>query len=90
MRRIALERATIHDVAGQKVTAALDLGSHGLARFPALSSVPMTAHQLPFGVLLRRWRERRRMTQADPPMPRRARPGTSRVSRLARRSQAAR
>jgi transcriptional regulator with XRE-family HTH domain len=25
----------------------------------------MTAHQLPFGVLLRRWRERRRMTQAD-------------------------
>jgi transcriptional regulator with XRE-family HTH domain len=25
----------------------------------------MTVHQLPFGVLLRRWRERRRMTQAD-------------------------
>ncbi len=25
----------------------------------------MTAHQLPFGVLLRRWRERRRTTQAD-------------------------
>jgi transcriptional regulator with XRE-family HTH domain len=25
----------------------------------------MTIHQLPFGVLLRRWRERRRMTQAD-------------------------
>jgi transcriptional regulator with XRE-family HTH domain len=25
----------------------------------------VTAHQLPFGVLLRRWRERRRMTQAD-------------------------
>jgi transcriptional regulator with XRE-family HTH domain len=25
----------------------------------------MTAHQLPFGVLLRRWRERRRMTQGD-------------------------
>jgi transcriptional regulator with XRE-family HTH domain len=25
----------------------------------------MTAHQLPFGILLRRWRERRRMTQAD-------------------------
>jgi transcriptional regulator with XRE-family HTH domain len=25
----------------------------------------MTAHQLPFGVLLRRWRERRHMTQAD-------------------------
>jgi transcriptional regulator with XRE-family HTH domain len=25
----------------------------------------MTAHQLPFGVLPRRWRERRRMTQAD-------------------------
>src|SRR5271169_3852531 len=25
----------------------------------------MTAHQLPFGVLLRRWRERRRLTQAD-------------------------
>src|ERR1700722_4030667 len=25
----------------------------------------MTAHQLPFGVLMRRWRERRRMTQAD-------------------------
>src|SRR5262245_11260653 len=25
----------------------------------------MDAHQLPFGVLLRRWRERRRMTQAD-------------------------
>jgi transcriptional regulator with XRE-family HTH domain len=25
----------------------------------------MTAHQLPFGVLLRRWRERGRMTQAD-------------------------
>ena len=25
----------------------------------------MTVHQLPFGVLLRRWRERRRLTQAD-------------------------
>jgi transcriptional regulator with XRE-family HTH domain len=25
----------------------------------------MTIHPLPFGVLLRRWRERRRMTQAD-------------------------
>src|SRR6266478_7450031 len=25
----------------------------------------MTIHQLPFGVLLRRWRERRRMTQTD-------------------------
>jgi transcriptional regulator with XRE-family HTH domain len=25
----------------------------------------MTAHQLPFGVLLRRWRDRRRMTQTD-------------------------
>src|SRR5882672_9880859 len=25
----------------------------------------MTIHQLPFGVLLRRWRQRRRMTQAD-------------------------
>jgi transcriptional regulator with XRE-family HTH domain len=25
----------------------------------------MTIHQLPFGVLLRRWRERRRMTQSD-------------------------
>jgi transcriptional regulator with XRE-family HTH domain len=25
----------------------------------------MTAHQLPFGMLLQRWRERRRMTQAD-------------------------
>jgi transcriptional regulator with XRE-family HTH domain len=30
-----------------------------------LSLAAMTAHQLPFGVLLRRWRERRRMTQAD-------------------------
>ena len=34
-------------------------------RRPALSLSAMTAHQLPFGVLLRRWRERRRMTQAD-------------------------
>lgn len=25
----------------------------------------MTAHQLPFGILLRRWRERRRLTQTD-------------------------
>jgi transcriptional regulator with XRE-family HTH domain len=25
----------------------------------------MTVHNLPFGVLLRRWRERRRLTQAD-------------------------
>src|ERR1700746_2956069 len=27
--------------------------------------MPMTVHPLPFGVLLRRWRERRRMTQTD-------------------------
>lgn len=26
---------------------------------------PMTAHRLPVGILLRRWRERRRLTQAD-------------------------
>ena len=43
----------------------LDLGSHGLTRASGAKLEPMTAHQLPFGVLLRRWRERRRMTQAD-------------------------
>src|SRR5689334_7353700 len=67
-RRIAPARAEIHDPAGQKATtgrSALDLRGHGLERGPALSLAAMTAHQLPFGVLLRRWRERRRMTQAD-------------------------
>src|SRR5258708_7848711 len=37
-----------------------------MARFHSGSYAdPMTIHQLPFGVLLRRWRERRRMTQTD-------------------------
>ena len=31
----------------------------------AIQNVPMIVHPLPFGVLLRRWRERRRMTQTD-------------------------
>ena len=39
-----------------EVMAALHTGSYAGA---------MTVHQLPFGVLLRRWRERRRMTQTD-------------------------
>ena len=59
----------IHDLPGQKATAPgacrLTLEVMALSRRPALSLSPMTAHQLPFGVLLRRWRERRRMTQAD-------------------------
>src|SRR3954452_19346647 len=37
-----------------------------MARFQTRSYAgAMTIHQLPFGVLLRRWRQRRRMTQAD-------------------------
>src|SRR5262249_19871314 len=41
--------------------------SHGVRdhAFRTREVHPMTLHQLPFGVLLRRWRERRRMTQAD-------------------------
>ena len=31
----------------------------------AIQNMPMIVHPLPFGVLLRRWRERRRMTQTD-------------------------
>src|SRR3954451_13280042 len=37
-----------------------------MARFQTRSYAgAMTIHQLPFGVLLRRWRERRRLTQTD-------------------------
>ena len=46
-------------------SSVLDLGSHGFTKLAALCLTRMTAHQLPFGVLIRRWRERRRMTQAD-------------------------
>ena len=46
-------------------SSVLDLGGHGFTKLAALLLERMTAHQLPFGVLLRRWRERRRMTQAD-------------------------
>ena len=42
--------------------ARFDLRRHG-ARFARLLRCGMRVDQLPFGVLLRRWRERRRMTQ---------------------------